>query len=51
LLRGGCCCASDPVNLFQLQGSVPIPEPGSIALAMFGIAGFCLKSRSRRSAA
>jgi hypothetical protein len=42
----------DAVNLFTLVGQV-IPEPGSISLAMFGVAGFCLKfrSRSRRSAA
>jgi len=46
-LRGGCCCAGDPVNLFKLEGSVPIPEPGSLALVMLGIAGFSLSSRSR----
>jgi hypothetical protein len=41
-LRGGCCCVGDPVEIFK-----PIPEPGSLALAMLGIAGFSLGSRSR----
>jgi len=51
-LRGGCCCAGDPVNLFTLEGTVPIPEPGSLALVMLGIAGFSrLGSRNRRLAA
>ena len=42
----------DPVNLFQLQGQA-VPEPTSIGLAMLGIMGFFLnsRSRSRRSAA
>jgi hypothetical protein len=42
----------DPVNLFQLQGQA-VPEPTSIGLAMLGIMGIFLnsRSRSRRSAA
>ncbi len=46
-LRGGCCCPDDPVLIFQLEGIAPIPEPGSFALAMLGMAGFFLNSRSR----
>ncbi len=38
--------ALDPVNLFELNGQA-IPEPASIGLAMLGIAGFFLSSRSR----
>jgi len=36
----------DPVNLFQLQGQ-SVPEPTSVGLAMLGIMGFFLNSRSR----
>jgi hypothetical protein len=44
-IRGGCCCVGDPVQIFRLEGV--IPEPGSFALAMLGVAGFFLNSRSR----
>ena len=45
--------AMDPVNLFELNGSQPVPEPTSIGLVLLGIAGFFVnaRSRSRRSAA
>jgi len=46
-LRSGCCCVDDPVQIFQLEGSQPIPEPGSFALAMLGVVGFVLNSRAR----
>jgi hypothetical protein len=40
--------AIDMVNLFQLEGAAPIPEPASVGLAIFGMAGFLLSRRSRR---
>ncbi len=46
-LRSGCCCVDDPVQIFQLEGSTAIPEPGSFALAMLGV-GSLLSFRSRR---
>lgn len=44
-IRGGCCCVGDPVLIFNPD---PIPEPNSIALAMFAAGGFLF--RRRRSA-
>jgi len=38
--------ATDPVNLFQLNGAA-VPEPTSIGLVLLGIAGFSMKARSR----
>jgi hypothetical protein len=38
--------ASDPVNLFTLEGTL-IPEPAGVGLALLGIAGFMLRARSR----
>ena len=46
-LRSGCCCVDDPVQIFQLDGSIPIPEPGSFALSMLAV-GSLLSFRSRR---
>jgi len=47
-LRGSCCCASDPVLIFEVDGEL-IPEPAS-ALLMLGAVGFgMLSSRPRRS--
>jgi hypothetical protein len=45
--------ATDPVNLFQLNGAAVVPEPASIGLVLLGIAGFPMsaRSRGRRSAA
>jgi hypothetical protein len=45
--------ATDPVNLFQLNGAAVVPEPASIGLVLLGIAGFSMniRSRGRRSAA
>jgi hypothetical protein len=43
--------ATDPVNLFQLNGTAPVPEPASVGLALLGIAAFSLNGRSRRHAA
>ncbi len=45
-LRGSCCCASDPVQIFKLEGE-QVPEPGSLALAMLGGMGLFVNSRSR----
>ena len=41
--------ATDPVNLFQLNGAA-VPEPTSIGLVLLGIAGFSMKARSRSAA-
>jgi hypothetical protein len=46
-IRGGCCCIGDPVLIFTPE---PIPEPNSIALAIFGVVGL-LAGRRRRMAA
>jgi hypothetical protein len=43
--------ATDPVNLFQLNGTAPIPEPTSVGLALIGIAAFSVAGRSRRHTA
>ncbi len=42
--------ASDNVNLFQLQGSAEVPEPGSIALALIGLGAGAVCRRGRRIA-
>jgi hypothetical protein len=48
-LRSSCCCGSnDPVQIFQLEGQ--IPEPGSVALALLGLAaGLFTRTRGRRA--
>jgi hypothetical protein len=43
--------ATDPVNLFTLDGAAVVPEPASLGLVMLGIAGLFLKPRSRQTAA
>jgi PEP-CTERM motif-containing protein len=50
-IRGGCCCTGDPVLIFQIDGSAPIPEPASITLVMFGVAAIVLQRRPRRRSA
>ncbi|HVT28510.1 MAG TPA: PEP-CTERM sorting domain-containing protein [Lacipirellulaceae bacterium] len=40
--------AIDMVNLFQLQGAAPVPEPASIGLAVLGVASYLLGCRPRR---
>jgi hypothetical protein len=42
--------ASDNVNLFQLQGSAEVPEPGSVALALIGLGAGAICRRGRRVA-
>ena len=37
----------DAVNLFQLTGTVEVPEPTGIGLAMLGISALFLRGRSR----
>ncbi len=40
--------ATDMVNLFQLEGAASVPEPASIGLAVFGLAGFLWGRRPLR---